>query len=116
MVWFRLRRRFWAGVALAGLVFQLALSFGHVHGRADLRLEAATASAASSSASPEHGDHEDQYCATCAILTLLTGAQTSSAPQVAPCVACRSAEVDVHQVVRADTASFAFSSRAPPQA
>jgi hypothetical protein len=119
MYWFQSTRRVWAALGLVGLALQLALSFGHVHGRPNLRPESIAAPAINSSlwGPSDHSDHEDDYCATCAILTLLAGAQTSSAPQAPPKVFYRSAEIAfVDQIIRTDTATLAFHSRAPPHA
>src|SRR5436190_9818651 len=87
MRWLRSNRRLWVWVALLALTLQLGLAFGHVHRpHAVQPALTAMADAGNTAASRTSGGGQDDtdYCATCAILALLTGAQTASAPAVAP--------------------------------
>ena len=113
MRWFRLHRRPWAWMALLALVLQLGLAFGHVHVHAAQNIPEASAAA---TPAPVGGDPDDNdYCATCAIMALLTGAQTASAPAVAPPVIRGSAEITVApEATRIASSRAAFRSRAPP--
>jgi hypothetical protein len=62
------------------------------------------------------GEDDNDYCATCAILALLTGAQTATAPIVAPPIATASTAVAIFlEAARIDSCCAAFRSRAPPQ-
>jgi len=105
-------------VALLALTLQLGLAFGHVHGPHVVQ-PALTVMADAGNAAPSHtnggGQDDTDYCATCAILALLTGAQTASAPVVAP--PAELATVEVTFLVEAaciDTRCAAFRSRARP--
>jgi hypothetical protein len=118
MRWVRLNRRPWAWLALLALTLQLGLAFGHVHGLHAVQ-PVLTATTDAGNAAPSHtnggGQDDTDYCATCAILALLTGAQTASAPVVAP--PFELATVEVTFLVEAaciDTRYAAFRSRAPP--
>ena len=118
MRWLRLNRRPWAWVALLALTLQLGLEFGHVH-RLNAVHPALTAMADAGNAAPSRtsggGQDDTDYCATCAILALLTGAQTASAPAVAP--PAELATIEVTFLVEAaciDSYCAAFRSRAPP--
>jgi hypothetical protein len=112
MRWFRSSRRPWGWLALLTLVFQLGLSFGHIHGtRGPAAVETTTANAGNAS---NTGDSDADFCATCAILALLTGAQTANAPVFILPVA-RAAEIIVApEAPRLGGSRTAFQSRAPP--
>ena len=118
MRWLRSNRRLWVWVALLALTLQLGLAFGHVHRpHAVQPALTAMADAGNTAASRTSGGGQDDtdYCATCAILALLTGAQTASAPAVAP--PAELATIEVTFLVEAaciDTRCAAFRSRAPP--
>jgi hypothetical protein len=100
-------------MALLALVLQLGLAFGHVH--AIHAAQNAPAASAVSPSDPASGDPDDDYCATCAIMALLTGAQTASAPAVAPPVIWGVAEITVApQRTHLESSRTAFRSRAPP--
>ena len=103
-------------LALWALALQLGLSFGHVHGSRGDHPAAAQATTADADNASNTGDSSDtDYCATCAILTLLTGAQTASAPVFALPVALASAEITVTpEAPRLGASHTAFHSRAPP--
>jgi hypothetical protein len=105
-------------VALLALTLQVGLAFGHVHGlHAVEPALAATADAGHAAPSPTNGGDQDDtdYCATCAILALLTGAQTASAPVVAPPAAPATIEVTFFfEAACIDSRCAAFRSRAPP--
>lgn len=115
---FRSHRRLGGWAALFALLLQLGLSFGHVHGAAPDHPTVALAADTGNSAQP-HTDTrhpaDPDYCATCSILTLLTGAQTASAPVAALPIAPAAAESDfTRQASRIIAARTAFYSRAPP--
>lgn len=116
MRWFRSSRRPLGWLALWALALQLGLSFGHVHGsRGDHPAAAQTTTADADNASNTGDSSDTDYCATCAILTLLTGAQTASAPVFVLPVALASAEITVAlKAPRLAASRTAFHSRAPP--
>ena len=119
MRWFRAHGRAWSWVALLALALQLGLAFGHVHPTQAVRSTLIVA--ADSGTAPSHsntgGQDDGDYCATCAILALLTGAQTPTAPVVAPPIQTASASVTIFlEAARIDACCAAFRSRAPPQA
>jgi hypothetical protein len=113
MGWFRSHKRPSAWLALLALVFQLGLAFGHVH-----PIHAGKTAVAASVAAASHqgsGDSDDDYCATCAVLALLAGAQTASAPVLAPPLAVSSDEITLApETPRIVSPRAAFRSRAPP--
>jgi hypothetical protein len=118
MRWVRLNRRPWAWLALLALTLQLGLAFGHVHGLHAVQ-PVLTATTDAGHTAPSHtngGDQDDtDYCATCAILALLTGAQTATAPVVAPPAELATIEVTfLVEAVCIDSRCAAFRSRAPP--
>ena len=118
MRWLRLNRRPWAWLALLALALQLGLEFGHVHALHAVQ-PALTATTDAGNAAPSHTNGDDQddtgYCATCAMFALLTGAQTSSAPMVAPPAEPATIEVTFRaEAACIDTRCAAFRSRAPP--
>jgi len=118
MDWLRSNTRPWTWVALLALTLQLGLAFGHVHGlHAVQPVLTATTDAGNTALSHTNGGDQDDtdYCATCAILALLTGAQTASAPVVAPPAELATIEVTFRvEAVRIDSRCAAFRSRAPP--
>ena len=116
MGWVRSNRRVGGWFALFALTLQLALSFGHVHGIAAPH-GTEVAAVAFAAPQPATGDPDDNdYCAICAVVTLLTGAQTATAPIFTPPVAIASAEIVVAaEAPLLDAQYAAFRSRAPPQ-
>ncbi len=118
MRWLRSNMRPWAWVALLALTLQLGLAFGHVHGLHAVQPGLTTTTDAGNAA-PSHtngGNQNDtDYCATCAMLALLTGAQTASAPVVAPPAEPATIEVTFRvDAACSDSRCSAFRSRAPP--
>jgi Protein of unknown function (DUF2946) len=118
MRWLCSNRRPWAWVALLALTLQLGLAFGHFHGLHAVQ-PTLTATTAAGNTAPSHtngGDQDDaDYCGNCAILALLTGAQTASAPVVAPPAAPATKEVTfLVEAAYIDSRCAAFRSRAPP--
>jgi hypothetical protein len=87
MNWFRSRIRSGARLMLFALVFQMAVSFGHMH-RDDLGLPPLPASDYARSASQEpaptaarhHSPGSDDYCPICASMVLIATAVPSLPP------------------------------------
>jgi hypothetical protein len=77
-----LRQRWGSYLALAALVFQLALTFGHVHLEQSFTGNVAVATtvgnAADAPSSPDSPDHD--HCATCALIHLAQTLLTPDAP------------------------------------
>ena len=118
--WFRAKRRIGAAAALVLLLFQLAISFGHVHGVAAAAPSpvatdhAATLPDTDAPAGPP-GRDDDDYCAICAVINLVgTGriAEAPSLPVRLDFVCVRIAGVDEALVTQ--PASLPFRSRGPP--
>jgi hypothetical protein len=119
MGWFRGRSRLGGWAALAALILQLVLSFGHVHGEAFIHASeiAALSVDGSDGKQPESpaAPHDHNYCSIYAVLSLLTGAQTADAPALTmPAVAAAVTVVAEPGTVRAIFGRTAFQSRAPP--
>ena len=121
MSWFRSHGRLWSMAALLALIFQVALSFGHVHGfDAHPATAAALADTGGDSFPPSTPDtdrhnHDKDHCAIYTILALLTGAQTATAPAVAPPAALTAAEIIfASEAIRISASRASFQSRAPP--
>jgi hypothetical protein len=103
-------------VALFALLMQLGLSFGHVHPIAAGEPTAIANASEPASHPANGGHHDDDYCAICAVLALLSGAQTATAPAIAPPMALASNEITATADTPAAAAAWgAFRSRAPPQ-
>jgi hypothetical protein len=119
MNWFRRSRRSGGWLALFALAFQLAVSFGHVHG-----LDASSGAAVAASAKADNPGKADgrkktpaghDVCAICAVMALTASSVVPTAPQL-PVVL---ADVRVHfrpatEVALSTTAYVAFRARAPP--
>jgi hypothetical protein len=131
MGWVRCHKRRGAYLALAALMLQLALSFGHIHAQ-DLHLDGiaraaphlvlATAdthgiSLAQRAPSPTQNQSDDDYCAICASIVLVSTSFVSEPPKLP--VPLGFARIEHAFSVTDSTATprlFAFRSRAPPTA
>src|SRR5579862_7705417 len=121
MGWVRLRKRFGAGLAIAAMALQFALSFGHVHvlgigHNAPVVAASMQGNAAAPNPAQNKPDNDD-YCAICASISLLGGSVVAAPPPLA-------LPVLSYAVEHADRVAIAvivprrtpFQSRAPPQA
>jgi len=118
MRWVRCNGRFGASLALAALVLQLALSFGHVH--LDTTSRSPTIGIAGAPSAPSLPDHQgtgDDYCAVCAAIQLASNAFVSQVPQLAvPVVTQAIDHVDHVAVILIAPRRVLFQPRAPPLA
>lgn len=115
MTWFRNHRRAGSWLALLTLALQLALAFGHVHVSAASPVAVAGAAVDTDGQNPNSGDKHDDYCAICAVLSLLSSAQTATAPAAFLPVLIAAAELpSTTEATRVATTHTAFRSRAPP--
>ena len=125
MGWVQSRKRFGAWLALAALVLQIALSFGHVHlpvvGTAPHVAIAAphnTAIAQTSQQGPaQNTSDDDDYCAICASIFLVSTSVVSEPPKLPLPLGFERIE-QIFSVARGIVAPrrVAFQSRAPPAA
>jgi hypothetical protein len=122
MSWVRRRRRFGGYLALAGLVLQLALSFGHVHlgdinGNARSVIVWANAPASPSSPAKHPSNDADDYCAICATMHLASTSLLPDAPLLPPPFGLQSVEHFNHvAIIFVAPRRTPFQSRAPPLA
>jgi len=121
MRWVRSSRRFGAWLALAALVLQLAVSFGHVHLDGAPRAAIVDAAAAAPGSAPlpdqQPGDHAHDYCAICAAIHLAAGVFVPPAPQVeAPFASQPIEHIDRVTTAFVSARRAPFQSRAPPSA
>jgi hypothetical protein len=119
MNWFRRNRRMSGWLALFALAFQLAVSFGHVHGLDASASAAGTALAQADNPTaadgPKKAPASPDVCAICAVMALTASSVVPTAPQL-PVVLT---DVRVHFSPAAETALSvaayaAFRARAPP--
>lgn len=118
MRWFRVQGRASAWVALAALLIQFAVSFGHIH--LDHAHSAPPAVSDAAKADP-HGapdeDRADQACAICILNQMVGSVQTAAPPAVLLTLVSHAAEhTFVSERIAAEPPSAAFRSRAPPSA
>jgi hypothetical protein len=125
MGWFRYNIRKVARLALFALVFQLAVSFGHMHAD-DLGLPppAATGQTAlafqirSSQTTPTNQDQQpasDDYCPICASMALLATGMPALPPVfVPPAVIHRGWPSVLSTQIFSPQAAHSFQARAPP--
>ena len=121
MRWVRRRRRFGAWLALAALVLQLALSFGHVHldafyhGGSAHAIAAANGLESQRAPSPSPHHDADDYCPICAVIRLAAASYIPPAPQLPLPVGVKRLEHRFIVVLAAfEPSRVAFRSRAPP--
>ena len=119
MSWIRLNRRFGAGLALAALLLQFALAFGHSHllGAPGPTKSAAAASvqdngAATPAAPDPAGDDDCAICAVVSIAGTARAAEPPSLPLPVEFVLVRLTGADAAIVI--ERPSIPFRSRAPP--
>jgi hypothetical protein len=121
MSWIRLNRRFGAGLALAALLLQFALAFGHSHplgvGAPGPTRSAVAASVqdngAATPAAPDPAGDDD--CAICAVISIAGTARAAEPPSLplpVEFVLVRLTGADAAIVV--ERRSLPFRSRAPP--
>ena len=116
-------RRHGALLALAALVLQIVLSFGHVHlhgvaqsAPAAITHPIALADKNSQTPAPIRGDN-DEYCAICASIFLASSAFAPTPPQLPLPAKFQRVEHSFHAArLFADPPRLAFRSRAPPVA
>jgi hypothetical protein len=123
MQWIRTNRRFGAWCALAAIVLQILVSFGHTH-RVGFRPVGLVPGAAAVHAVAEPGDPASngaglgaEYCAICAVIKM----EASAVPPEAPASSVPVTAGGVRIAPHAEAAAFApahllFQSRAPPSA
>jgi hypothetical protein len=123
MRWLRGNRRYGGLLALAAMVLQLVLSFGHLH-LDKIRLTPAAVSLATSTAAASHSTpaqppakDADDYCAICAVIHLASSSFLPEPPKLPLPVVARA----VQHLVQTGLAFVAphrtaFRSRAPPLA
>ena len=121
MRWVRSNGRFGVWLALAALVLQLGVSFGHVHldGVPPAAIIDAAAGAPGSAPLPDQqpGDRAHDYCPICAAIHLAASAFVPPAPQVEAPFASQPVERVDHITITFVSARRApFQSRAPPSA
>jgi hypothetical protein len=119
MNWFRRSRRSGGWLALFALAFQLAVSFGHVHGLETSAGTTGSALAQADNPSAARGSKKapasPDVCAICAVMALTASSVVPTAPQ--PLVVLT--DVRVHFRPATETALSvaayaAFRARAPP--
>ena len=123
MGWIQRHRRHGALLALAALVLQIVLSFGHVHlhgvaqsAPAAITHPIALADKNSQTPAPIRGD-SDEYCAICASIFLASSAFAPTPPQLPLPAKFQRVEHSFHAArLFADPPRLAFRSRAPPVA
>lgn len=123
MGWIQRHRRHGALLALAALVLQIVLSFGHVHlhgvaqsAPAAITHPIALADKNSQTPAPIPADN-DNYCAVCASIFLASSAFAPAPPQLAVPAKFQQIEHFFHASrLFADPPQLAFRSRAPPAA
>jgi len=126
MGWVHCHKRRGALLALAALLLQITLSFGHVHLDGVVRsaphgVIAATHKIAVAQATPQlpaqHPGDDDDYCAICASIFLVATSFVSEPPKLPVPTGfafIKHTVADAHGV--AEPGRFAFQSRAPPAA
>ena len=125
MGWVRCHKRRGAYLALAALMLQIALSFGHVHldGIAGVKSHGVIASAhkvtiaRNSGQFPAQNQGDDDYCSICASMFLVSTSFVSEPPKLRVPLGFERIEHAFN--VTDGTATprlFAFQSRAPPAA
>jgi hypothetical protein len=127
MSWFRYNIRTVARLALLALMFQMAVSFGHMHSD-DLGLPPFAASdrtsaafnTAPSQASPADQNQQpasDDYCPICASMALLATGMPALPPVfVAPAVIDRVWPAAAPAQIFSPQVAYSFQARAPPTA
>lgn len=123
MAWIHRHRSHGALLALAALVLQIVLSFGHVHLRGAAQRAPSTitdslalADKNSRTPAPIPADHDD-YCAICASIFLASSAFAPAPPQLlVPANFQRFEHCSKAARPIAESLRLAFRSRAPPAA
>ena len=125
MGWVQSRKRFGAYLALAALVLQIALSFGHVHLRisgtashhAVVGPHRAALAQASQQGPAQNTSDDDDYCAICASIFLVSTSFVSEPPKLPVPLGFERIE-HIFSVARGIVVArrVAFQSRAPPAA
>jgi hypothetical protein len=123
MHWFRSRSRSAAQLALFALLFQMAVSFGHLH-RDDLGLPPLAIAGEAQIGSPDRHfaagdqDHQsvpDDYCPICASMALIATAIPSLPPVVIPPIpVSRSWRPAAPAQIAHAQVALSFRARAPP--
>jgi hypothetical protein len=126
MGWVHCRKRYGALLALAALVLQIALSFGHVHLDGIIRTApqaaiAGTHKVALAQSAPrlpaQNPGGDDDYCAICASIFLVSSSFVSEPPQLPVPLGFARIEHSFSAARGVIAARrFAFQSRAPPAA
>jgi hypothetical protein len=123
MGWIQCHKRHGALLALAALVLQIVLSFGHVHlhGMAQSAPAAIThpialADKNSQTPAPIPADNDD-YCAVCASIFLASSAFTPAPPMLPMPIGFHRVEYSIyHARSLGPSQRLAFQARAPPEA
>ena len=124
MQWLRSRSSPGSWLALFALAFQLAVSFGHVHGvpvleHSSVLLNVSASTGAESSsrgASDETPDHDGDYCVVCALIHLAGTMLVVEPPAVAlpATFGQMRSEAPVAEFGLIPAAHTPFAARAPP--
>jgi hypothetical protein len=107
-------------LALAALLLQLTLAFGHLHLRGQggaVLAQHHSAVAQSSSQTPTQNTNDDDYCAICVSIFLASSAFAPTPPQLLlPILSQPLERFFVASEIIGKPQLFAFRSRAPPAA
>ena len=126
MGWVHRHKRHGALFALAALVLQIAVSFGHVHLNGVVRAaphatvagaQQTTLAQASGQGPAQNSGDDDDYCAICASIFLVATSFVSEPPKLpvpTGFAMIRHSVTAAHGI--AEPRRFAFQSRAPPAA